>query len=113
MQGTIQRPFARFGRECFVFLLVPLPAAFLTSCEANAPLPAEIEAAATAHQLQPDFSDSLAETPPRSTTVPEEVAAILDRLATEFPRSAAAFYARGAILERYGQSNESRWCWRK
>jgi tetratricopeptide (TPR) repeat protein len=114
MQGTIQLPSACFRKEYAVFLLAGLLAIVLPSCEkANAPLPAEIEAAASAPQLQPDFADPLAESPPRSTTVPEEVAAILDRLATEFPRSAAAFYARGAILERYGQSNESRWCWRK
>lgn len=113
MQGTIQLPSVLLGKEYFVFLLVPLLAVVLTSCEqANAPLSAEMEAAATAPETQPGFDDPLAEPPPRSTAVPEEVAAILDRLATEFPRSAAAFYARGAILERYGQSNESLWCWR-
>jgi tetratricopeptide (TPR) repeat protein len=113
MQGTIQRPSLALEGNALFFLLVPLLAAVLTSCEkANAPRSAEMEAAASVSQSQPHSDDPLAEPPPRSTTLPEEVAAILDRLATEFPRSAAAFYARGAILERYGQSNESLWCWR-
>lgn len=113
MTKIIQDSSAVLGNSKGGMLAVALLAIGVVSCTPTNDRPVAIPNGSADAQAPEPTADPLPDRPPRSPTFSSEAAAIVDRLESEFPDSADAFFARGRILNSFGESDEALWCWEK
>ncbi len=104
--SAIRRRSAAIGLHALAVALL----CTLTSCRPTDSPPSPT-AAAVPLQTALESSPPLTEDERPSTALPEEAAAIVDRLTKEFPGNVEALFARGRLADLFGRSREAVRCW--